>query len=206
VLPGHVLREKNVLTLGLPDAIAPQALQVNGDSRPLAISLQWMQLERQSWMGTLPTPPLPEEFPFAQHRIDLTAPEADRYLVQGWSAPEPPFRWSEGERATIIFALHEVTDLVLHLKLQPFVVPGKHEEQRVAIELNGQRLTTLTLREASVKKYSLFVPRQVVRERNVLIFGLPDAAAPKTFAISNDPRILGMSLQAIEFEPQVMNP
>jgi hypothetical protein len=204
VLPGHVLREKNVLTLGLPDAISPRALWVSGDSRPLAISLQWMQLERQSWMGTLPAPPLPEEFPFAQHHIDLTAPEADRYLVQGWSAPEPPFRWSEGEQATIIFALHEVTDTMLHLKLQPFVVPGKHEEQRVAIELNGRRLTTLTLRDAGVKKYSLFAPRQVVRERNVLMFGLPDAAAPKTFAISNDPRILGISLQAIEFEAQVM--
>jgi hypothetical protein len=62
----------------------------------------------------------------------------------------------------------------------------------------------LTLRDAGVKKYSLFAPRQVVRERNVLMFGLPDAAAPKTFAISNDPRILGISLQAIEFEAQVM--
>jgi hypothetical protein len=207
-LPSHMLRETNVLTLGLPDAIPPQVLKVNRDSRPLAISLQWMQWARQPWMGALPVPPLPQEFPLAQQRIDLTAPEADRYLVQGWSAPEPPFRWSEGERATVVFALNEVGDTVLHMILQPFVVPGKHEEQRVTVELNGQRLTTLTLslKDAGLKKYSLFLPRQLVREKNVLMFGLPDAIAPNALAISSDPRLLGVSLQAIEFEPQVINP
>jgi hypothetical protein len=155
-LPSNMLRENNVLTLRLPDAVSPRSLQVNDDPRRVAASAQWMQLGPQFLAGVLPEPPLPEEFPVVEGRIDVPAPEAGKYLLQGWSGPEAPHRWSDGERATIIFSLREITDTVLCMTLQPFLVPGKHEDQMVNIGLNGQRLTTLTLRQANPKKYSLF--------------------------------------------------
>lgn len=44
VLPRDVLQEKNILTLGLPDAVAPKSLKVNEDIRVLGVAVAWMRL------------------------------------------------------------------------------------------------------------------------------------------------------------------
>jgi hypothetical protein len=204
-LPGNMLRLNNVLTFRLPDAASPISLQVNDDLRPLAVSAHWMQLGPQVLSGVLPVPLLPMDFPEVRGRIEVTASDAGKYLLQGWSRPEARYRWSDGERATIIFSLREMADTVLCMTLQPFLVPGKHEEQIVNIELNGQRLTTLTLWQAHPKRYSLFLPRRLLRQKNVLLLGLPNAVAPRIYAINDDSRSLGISLQGLEFDVQASN-
>ena len=44
VLPGDVLQEKNVLILGLPDAVTPKSLKVNDDVRLLGVAIAWIRL------------------------------------------------------------------------------------------------------------------------------------------------------------------
>jgi hypothetical protein len=44
VLPRDVLQEKNILTLGLPDAVTPKSLKVNDDIRLLGVAIAWMRL------------------------------------------------------------------------------------------------------------------------------------------------------------------
>jgi hypothetical protein len=43
-LPVHLLRERNVVTLDLPDAESPAALKLSEDTRLLGINVQWMQV------------------------------------------------------------------------------------------------------------------------------------------------------------------
>ncbi len=44
-VPANALREQNVLTFRVPDAAAPQALQVSEDTRLLGINVHWIALE-----------------------------------------------------------------------------------------------------------------------------------------------------------------
>jgi hypothetical protein len=48
VLPASWLREKNVLTFRLPDAISPASLNIdNPDPRQLGIAVFWMQFQSE---------------------------------------------------------------------------------------------------------------------------------------------------------------
>jgi hypothetical protein len=42
------LRERNVLTLDLPNAESPAALKLSEDTRLLGLNVQWMQIERSA--------------------------------------------------------------------------------------------------------------------------------------------------------------
>ena len=70
------------------------------------------------------------------------------------------------------------------------------------LSLNGETLTTLTLNEPVPKIYSIELPRQFVRERNVLTFEMPDAESPKQLGVSEDSRVLGINVQWLELTPE----
>jgi hypothetical protein len=146
----------------------------------------------------------PENFPLyvAGTRIDFTKRGADKYLWYGWSDAEPAYRWSNRGKAAIIFALGKVEECRLRIKLSPFIAPGKIEEQRVAIMLNGQRLATLTLQKAELETYEIVLPARLLQAQNVLEFELPDADTPKALHLSEDARLLGVNAQWMEIAPQ----
>jgi hypothetical protein len=47
MLPENLVREKNALALGLPDANSPQASGLGDDLRQLGIAIYWMQMQPQ---------------------------------------------------------------------------------------------------------------------------------------------------------------
>ncbi|HEX8922444.1 MAG TPA: hypothetical protein VF766_13305 [Pyrinomonadaceae bacterium] len=147
-------------------------------------------------------PPLPQIFPLTDARIDFTQQEAEPYLWYGWSMKEELYRWTDGREATVIFALDEIKDARLRIKLAPLLVSGKLEEQRVKIELNGQPLEKLTLREAVAQEYSRALPKEMLRPQNVLTFGLPDAASPRSLNLNADPRQLAIAVFWLEINTQ----
>ena len=68
--------------------------------------------------------------------------------------------------------------------------------------LNGHRLTSLTLTEPGQKSYSVVMPRNFLNTRNVLLFSLPNAISPNSLNMGDDARVLGISIEWIEFLKQ----
>ena len=136
-------------------------------------------------------------------RVDLRTEEADKYLWYGWSGREPANRWTERNRAAIIFSLAEIKDSALLIKLNPFLASAKLEEQRVEIKLNDQPITTLSLKETEPKEYSIALPSSFLRRDNILTFDLPDAASPQDLKISEDARLLGINVEWFEIKERL---
>ena len=88
----------------------------------------------------------------------------------------------------------------MRMKLGSFVVPGKHDEQRVNVALNGQRLQTLSLKEEAAHEHALTLPVEMLRQKNVLTFGLPDAASPQSLGEGVESKPLGIAVYWIEFK------
>jgi len=133
--------------------------------------------------------------------INFSKPESDSYLWYGWSAAEPEYRWTDGKEAAVLFGLAPLTDIQLQMKLRPFLSKGKVSEQRVYLTLNGQRIETLVLKREEASEYKLMLPRSVLRDRNLLIFGLPDATSPKSLGVGEDPRQLGIAMYWVQLQP-----
>ena len=134
-------------------------------------------------------------------RIDFLTPDAEQFLGYGWSGPEPACRWSDGHKAAVIFALNEIRDTTLRMKLGPFLVPGRLTAQKILIALNGQNIGELTLQEQATSIQSLLLPKSALRGQNILTFKFPNAASPRSFKISADRRLLGIHVDWIEFQP-----
>ena len=133
-------------------------------------------------------------------RLDLTSREADPYLCSGWSAAEPSIRWTDRSRALILFAVNEVKPGSLHLRLGPFVAPPKLDAQRMNLKLNDHLLASLILKEA--KEYRFALPDNLLREKNVLEFELPDTVSPISLGMSRDWRRLGVDVKWMEIKPE----
>ncbi len=132
-------------------------------------------------------------------RIDLTQPEADRYLCRGWSGNEPSLRWSDKKKAFIVFALDEAKTGALRIKLAPFLAPGKVESQRVKMALNDQSIDSFVLSEP--QEFTFALPPTALREKNILTFELPDATSPASLGVSADARLLGINAEWMEIKP-----
>ncbi|MGA9996183.1 MAG: hypothetical protein WBP93_12265, partial [Pyrinomonadaceae bacterium] len=144
----------------------------------------------------------PETFPpyTPDTRVDLRTEEAGKYLWYGWSGREPANRWTDRNRASIVFSLTEIKDSTLLIKLNPFLASGKLDEQRVEIKLNGQTITTLNLKDTVPKEYSIALPSSTMRRNNILTFDLPDATSPQDLNVSEDARLLGINVEWFEIK------
>ena len=160
----------------------------------------WNWRQPQFLAGLLP-PPLPQEFPITDGVIDVRKKEANKYLWYGWSDPERDFRWTDEHEAAVIFVANDFNYTHLRIMLAPFLAGGRRAEQRVALNLNGQSLGALNLKNDEPRDYALPIPEGACQRRNVLKFELPDATSPWHFRISPDQRLLGVAVQWIKLEP-----
>lgn len=152
-------------------------------------------------------PPLPEQIPLISlERLEFDKPETDPYLWYGWSPAEPGFRWSEGTEAALVFAVHSSEDLLLTIKLAPFVVPDKHPQQRVYILLNDSLIDSFTLIKAEDVERTIPLPVNKLQSQNTMKFKLPDATSPAALGLSIDERNLGIAVRWIEFRQKKNTP
>jgi hypothetical protein len=169
------------------------------NSRPVSIDefpeRLWDWRQPQFMAGWLPQA-LPRQFPPATAFYDFSSPASDPYLWYGWSTSvrEEPFRWNDGKEAVMIFHLDEIRNLRLRIKLFPFISKGKVEQQRIEFKLNEHPLETLLLKEEGVNEYEVRLPKDFLAEKNLLVFGLPDAAAPQTLGLGIDTRQLSIGV------------
>ncbi len=163
---------------------------VDVDQQPARL---WSWREPQMLAG-LVRPPLPVEFPRMDDRVDFPSRDSWKYLWYGWSPPEPEIRWTEGKEAALVFRLDTISEKVLEMKLIPFVVENLHDEQRLNLTVNGRPLQTLVLTKNELRVYQVLLPKDVLQEKNILTFGLPDAASPKSMNVNADIRVLGVAV------------
>jgi hypothetical protein len=181
-------------------ACSLETFKWNPDKNPSEL---WNWSEPQFLIGLLP-PPLPRQFPLAPSntRINVLSEDAEQFMGYGWSEPESAFRWSDGHKAVIVFALNEIRDTTLRMNLEPFLVPGRLTAQRVLVDLNGQAVGELTLTEQAASIQSFALRKSALRGQNTLTLQFPNAASPRSFKLSRDPRLLGIHVDWIEFQPQ----
>ncbi|HKR02124.1 MAG TPA: hypothetical protein VJT09_15705 [Pyrinomonadaceae bacterium] len=160
----------------------------------------WDWRQPQFMAGILPIPQPSEILPLAPGRIDLTTSEGEKYLWYGWSTADEGERWSDNS-SSIIFKLADLRTRTLRLQITPFLVPGKLEEQRVKVALNEQLISTLVLNQPAPEVHSLTLPAELLRERNVLSFEVPNAESPQKLGAGEDARRRGINVQWVELEP-----
>jgi hypothetical protein len=135
-------------------------------------------------------------------RIDFTTTEAGAYLGYGWSVAEPVARWSDRGRAVIAFRVSDTGPMTLGIKMAPFLVKGKLDQQRMNVKLNGLVVDSLILNLGEPVEYLFHLPPGALRDKNILTLELPDAASPKSLGVSEDTRRLGISVQSLEILPE----
>lgn len=175
------------------------------NSRPIGVDEHperlWDWRQPQFLAGWVPQA-LPREFPPAAGFIDFATTDADKYLWYGWSGKEDRFRWTDGKEAALVFSLGEVTDTLLDVKLGPFLPKGKLTEQRVRIIVNGREVSTLVLTDEGAGEYKVLLSKSLLRDKNLLVFRLPDANSPRSLGIGDDPRQLGIAIYWLQLQPQ----
>jgi hypothetical protein len=145
-------------------------------------------------------PPIPADVVDASGRIDFSSAEGDKYAWFGWSFREEGFRWSEGNEAGLVFNLDPVADVAFTVKIFGFLPQGKIKEQRVYVSLNDHPIETLVLNDEKPREFRLVLPKNLLRQRNTMVFGLPDAASPLALGINEDSRQLGIGLCWIQLQ------
>jgi hypothetical protein len=182
--------------IALPTAVW-NARPVNVDEQPARV---WDWRQPQFLAGLL-RPPQPKMFPMLEPstRVDFTKPEAEKYLWYGWSNADPLSRWTNSTHATLIFSLGQVRPMTLRIKMAPFLVAGRLDEQRVAVRLNGRTLSNLSLSHTEPEVFSVSLPGEALQQGNILAFEIPDAASPASFRLSEDQRQLGIRVEYAEF-------
>ena len=145
-------------------------------------------------------PPLPDTFPLTEAPIEFGSVDSSKHLWYGWSGPETPTRWTDGNEAAVIFRLPTESDLLIEMTLAPFV-GDKLEQQRLSVYFNGQMAGTFNLVGAETRVVSVQVPRALLRDNNVLLFSLPDASSPRAVGLGDDERLLGLKVTRIAFRP-----
>jgi hypothetical protein len=152
------------------------------------------------FLAGLINPPPPAQYPQASAgRVEFVGSETEQFLWYGWSAPGPDYVWSDGREAALVFAIEPVQNLALTLRVAGFVVPPKHDQQRVQLSLNGSPVGSFVLTDANPHEYKIGLPSALLGRKNVLTFALPDAVAPKRLGVNPDARDLGIALYWIEF-------
>ncbi len=173
------------------------------NQRPLDIDKHperlWDWRQPQFLAKFLPFPP-PRGYPdLSTTRIEFSNPENEKYLWYGWSEAENGSRWADND-AALVFAAVDKNTKVLRLNMSSFLVPGKLNSQPVMVALNGQPLTTLTLRDPQPQVYSLTLPGSILRDKNILSFQMPQAQSPEKLGTSQDPRLRSINLQWMEIQ------
>lgn len=137
-------------------------------------------------------------------RLRFGTAEVDRYLWFGWSGREILSRWTDRGRAALIFSLKPEgawkQPVTLRIFGGPFLAPGKLAAQRVVVRLNDQEMENWNLTNAEPQERSIEIPPSTLRDKNVLLFEVPDATSPRALGLSEDWRLLGFNVQWIEID------
>ena len=115
-------------------------------------------------------------------------------LAEGWGEPEAGFRWMLDETSRLTMPAPEAPgDYVLLMTLDPFVVPGGPDQQRLAVCANGEPIRQTSIRMPSVIAAPFHHSREAPGEVEV-VFDHPDCTRPCEVSENPDFRRLAFSV------------
>jgi hypothetical protein len=123
---------------------------------------------------------------------------AHQYQREGWFGPDKGFTRTEGKSAELLIAIPKPkADIIMYAEIEPFVVPGKLEKQRVTIYINDRKAGEWIV--TAPGEYNLTIPQDYLNGCELkMSFELPDAVSPADLGVSNDSRILGLGVRTIK--------
>ena len=117
---------------------------------------------------------------------------------EGFAAPEDGFTWSVGHNSRLRVVAPAEADTVLELALNPFVVPGRLDAQRLVVDVNGVRVADERLRGEGTVAWR--VPAQALRPDGQMDIALrhEEARSPAELGVNpGDKRVLGFMLRTL---------
>jgi hypothetical protein len=115
----------------------------------------------------------------------------DAFFGEGWAAAEAGWRWTDGERAVVLYPLQAVDPAAVHtLELRA----GAHAAQRVFVLLNGEPLGEVQLSGFAPVLVRLAIPAERLRAHALNSVELRIPGAARTPA---DARRLGVALVSL---------
>lgn len=117
----------------------------------------------------------------------------------GWSYPETGFTRTDQKKASLIIPIGKTeSNLQLKAVVQPFIVPGRVDRQRVRIFLGGRKAGEWVLTRNRLEEQTVIIPNDYI-EGDVaeIILELPDAVSPASLDISRDERALSIRMHSI---------
>ncbi|MDP1622335.1 MAG: sulfatase-like hydrolase/transferase [Bacteroidales bacterium] len=191
LIPNKILNGKSLdLSFIFPDATSPTSLNLDQDHRLLAIKMKKMllrQIHFQYSLGQI-------------LRFTGECP-SQKYLVEGWSDPEPQHRWTNGPEARLRFSFpaKPVRDLRLRLHGNAYTGKGKIKYQPVTVIANEQIVATWQMQGDDW--YTADIPVKLVASGSLNVtFRIEKPMSPKDAENSADTRQLGLSLRELVIE------
>lgn len=179
------------LTFQMPNAISPLELDISEDSRMLGINVSSIVINE-----SIPVTSFNTE---TTYRID----GLDEFMLEGWSAPEEEFIWSDGKKAVLsVPTPDDEKDVRLDITFHAFVEPENNlYEQNIIIYANDQKLNEKTITDNEVKELRIELPNRLVSYPSTeIIIETPNATSPKEIGLSDDERKLGIAIHSITID------
>jgi hypothetical protein len=122
------------------------------------------------------------------------------FIRNGFGEPEDGFRWTDKDRAELVFFVagkdSSSEDITVSMDVFPFAV-GDLKMQRVDIFIDGEKTEAWSIDRPTWKELKL--PAKPDDSSYSIEFRLPDATTPKALGINDDTRLLGIALREIQF-------
>ena len=187
LLEAHVLRHPEDIVRESPSA-------ARGEGGATLAS----RLRRGLETRELPDPQYPD---LADERILFGSREAEPYLWYGWSYGETAYRWTDGPEAAITFTATQNEPLELLITVAAFLIPPVVRSQTVRVLLNNTVCVEWHIDHDDGREQTAQFPAALVREKNVIQFQFPNAAAPVDFAATVDARRLAIRVEDAYLRP-----
>ncbi len=119
----------------------------------------------------------------------------------GLSPGEEGQVWTNGPRVGIWFRpVHTLANVLLHMKVTPFIAPGGPEAQKISFFLNGESLCEKTVQSSEELTVTISQEQWNSADLSCLELRLPDCVSPRKLRMSLDFRQLGVSISSLWIE------
>lgn len=125
-----------------------------------------------------------------------------RLMASGWGTPERDATWTRGDRAALVLSGDVPRwGLLMKASLEPYLVSGKVERQRVRVHVDGTQVEEWELTDQGFQERTVLLePRFLVRSDGFLLeIETPDAVAPAGVGAGADSRRRGVAVASMSF-------
>ena len=120
------------------------------------------------------------------------------HQADGFAEPEDGFTWSTGQASRLHVTAPTGDELLLELALNPFVVPGRLEAQRLAVDVNGHRVADERLRGEGTVAWRIPAQARRPEGRMDIVLRHEEARSPASLGVApGDTRVLGFMLRTL---------